>query len=119
MKAQVAYCSACDRDVHVVLTEDRLLEGQANLPDPEIVCLEIGNACTGSMCPIGAQPPSVMAARLVRSGLGKPVLQPVVLGACELCLEVTQFVVIDPKYVTCTQCGTTTTRASLATPTSN
>jgi hypothetical protein len=44
------YCSACDRDVEVKLTEEGKLEGS--------VCMDIGETCTGTMCPICAQPPA-------------------------------------------------------------
>ena len=107
MKLQVAYCSACDHEVRIALPDQPVVpDGQASVPDPEIVCLEIGSSCTGAMCPIGAQPPSVMKARLVKSGL-KPVLQPLVARACERCQTVTSFAVIDTMYGTCTQCGLT------------
>lgn len=70
MKTQRAYCSACDRDVMIAFPElSDFVDGQANIRDPEIVCLEIGHRCTGAMCPVAAQPPAVMAARLVRSKL--------------------------------------------------
>jgi hypothetical protein len=72
MKMQLAYCSACDREVRIAFTDMPTFEGQANLPDPEVICLEIGHACTGSLCPVAAQPPAVMAARLVRNGFGTP-----------------------------------------------
>lgn len=114
MKIQVAYCSACDHDVRIALPDEPLAtDGHANVPDPEIVCLEIGSSCTGALCPIGAQPPRVMTARLVRSGL-KPVFQPLIASQCERCQTVTSFAVIDPRYVTCTQCGLTVERCSLA-----
>jgi len=53
MKTQKAYCSACDRQVEVVIPEN-LPEG--TLPsahDPSAcVCLEYGSSCTGSLCPL-------------------------------------------------------------------
>lgn len=53
MKIQKAYCSACDRQVEVVIPDD-LPEG--TLPsahDPaSCVCLEYGETCTGSLCPL-------------------------------------------------------------------
>lgn len=53
MKVQKAYCSACDRQVEVVVPDD-LPEG--TLPsahDPaSCVCLEYGETCTGSLCPL-------------------------------------------------------------------
>jgi len=53
MRTQKAYCSACDRQVEVVVPED-LPEG--SLPsahDPaSCICLEFGESCTGSLCPL-------------------------------------------------------------------
>jgi len=118
MKTKLAYCSACDRDVMIALPDEPRFEGQANLPDPEVVCLEIGETCTGSMCPIGAQPPSAMAVRLVRSGL-KPTIQPLITARCEACDQVTKFAVADKTYAVCTVCETTVARDKLASPTSN
>ena len=70
MKTQQAFCSACDREVLLAFPEQSdYVDGQANIPDPQLVCLEIGDRCTGAMCPVAAQPSAVMAGRLVRSGL--------------------------------------------------
>lgn len=118
MKTTMAYCSACDRDVMIALGDEPVFDGQANLPDPEVVCLEIGHTCTGSMCPIGAQPPAVMAVRLVRSGL-KPVVQPIVAAQCDACDAVTPFAVISDELATCTVCGHSADRRTLIAPTSN
>jgi hypothetical protein len=53
MRTQKAYCSACDRQVEVVVPND-LPEG--SLPsahDPaSCICLEFGESCTGSLCPL-------------------------------------------------------------------
>ena len=61
---------------NIVVTDQPSQDGQANVHDSEIVCLEIGDTCTGSLCPIGATSPTVMAARLVRNGL-QTIVQPV------------------------------------------
>ncbi|MFC1659940.1 hypothetical protein ACFL3S_00560 [Gemmatimonadota bacterium] len=62
MKTQKAYCSACDRQVEVVVPEE-LPEG--TLPsahDPAAcVCLEYGESCTGSLCPLFEVPTGQMA----------------------------------------------------------
>jgi hypothetical protein len=62
MKTQKAYCSACDRQVEVVVPED-LPEG--TLPsahDPSAcICLEYGESCTGSLCPLFEVPTEQMA----------------------------------------------------------
>ena len=119
MKTHMAYCSACDRDVRIVLPDEPVeADGQANIHDAEIVCLEIGEKCTGSMCPVGATSPSVMAVRLVRSGL-KPVVQPLLSAQCDACADLTKFAIIDAEYATCTVCGITVRRDSLDVPTSN
>ena len=88
MKSQTAYCSACDKDVNIVVTDQPSQDGQANVHDAEVVCLEIGDACTGSLCPIGATSPTVMAARLVRNGL-QTIMQPVFQATCPGCDHVT------------------------------
>ena len=112
MKTQTAYCSACDREVHVVITDEPSQDGHANLHDSEIVCLEIGEHCTGSLCPIGAAPSSVMAARLVRNAL-YPVVQPMIKARCPGCGTITQHVVVERAHATCVECGTTTARSEL------
>lgn len=81
MRTQKAYCSACDRQVEVVVPED-LPEG--SLPsahDPaSCICLEFGESCTGSLCPLFDVPTGQMEEnyrRIVkeiresRSGKGK------------------------------------------------
>jgi hypothetical protein len=53
MKTHKAFCSACDRQVEVVIPED-LPEGtlpSAHDPD-KCICLEFGESCTGSLCPL-------------------------------------------------------------------
>jgi hypothetical protein len=61
MRTQKAYCSACDRQVEVVIPED-LPEG--SLPtahDPSsCICLEYGESCTGSLCPLFEVPTGQM-----------------------------------------------------------
>ena len=112
MKSQTAYCSACDKDVRIVITDEPSQDGQANLRDSEVVCLEIGESCTGNLCPIGATPPSVMAARLIRNGLNS-ILQPLVTARCSGCGHVTSHVLLVGKLATCDECGTTSPQTEL------
>ena len=86
-----------------------LQDGHANLHDSEIVCLEIGETCTGSLCPIGAAPPAVMAARLVRNEL-KTVVQPAVSAMCPSCEKMTDHFLVGTNDATCAVCGVTTHR---------
>jgi len=112
MIAQTAYCSACDKDVRIIVTDEPSHDGQANLHDSEIVCLEIGDGCTGSLCPIGAAPPTVMAARLVRNGL-QTVVQPVLQASCAECGRTTTHVIVERSHAICENCGTAKARSEL------
>jgi hypothetical protein len=66
MNATAMYCSGCDRDVAVVVTDAALPDAQANVTGEELACLEVGTGCTGSRCPIGPAEPSAMVHRLIR-----------------------------------------------------
>jgi hypothetical protein len=52
MATKTIYCSACDREVLVKLKQDGTLDGS--------VCMDIGELCTGTMCPICAESPDVI-----------------------------------------------------------
>jgi hypothetical protein len=113
MKSESAYCSACDKDVRIVITDEPSHDGHANLHDAEVVCLEIGESCTGSLCPIGAAPPAVMAARLVRNDM-KTIVQPVVWATCAACERVTPHFAVGKHDATCAECGVTVARSGAA-----
>lgn len=112
MKTQTAFCSACDRDVRILVGEEPLHDAQANVGDAEIVCLEIGEQCTGNLCPVGAVSPTAMMVRKVRSGV-RSVLQPIVKAECDECSRVTDYYIVSPEYATCGECGCTTPREHL------
>jgi hypothetical protein len=61
MKTQMAFCSACDRQVEVVVPDDL---PECTLPsahDPgSCICLEFGESCTGSLCPLFEVPTGQM-----------------------------------------------------------
>lgn len=107
MKRQIAYCSVCDRDVQLVVTDELEHDGQANLHEAEIVCLEIGDHCAACHCPVSDTQPAVMAARLVRNGL-QTTVNPVVVLECSRCGEKTQHVLIERSWASCSECGATT-----------
>lgn len=109
METHKVFCSACDRDVQIVITDQPSQDGHANLHDAEAVCIEVGEHCTGNLCPIGATSPTVMAARLVHNGL-QTVMHPLVSLTCVECDRVTTHVTIARHNATCTECGTTTGR---------
>lgn len=104
MKVQHMYCPGCDRDVRIVLTAEPSAEGQATLPDAEFVCLEIGDKCTGSLCPLFSLPPEAMKARLIRSGYEMEGLKHWE-GHCDGCDRMTDMVMLNREYCLCTECG--------------
>lgn len=104
MQARTVFCSACDQDVKIMVTDVPSQDGHANLHDAEVVCLEIGHHCTGSLCPVGATSPTVMAARLVRTGL-QTKLHPIVKRECLDCGMEREFIVIDKAHAVCSVCG--------------
>lgn len=53
MDVRRAYCSACDRNVPVVLRADAELESQPSPKDARaLVCLDYRVRCTGWLCPL-------------------------------------------------------------------
>ena len=113
MKEITAYCSACDQDVRLVLTDQPIEDDPSPIHDREVVCLEIGEHCTGSLCPLGAVPPVVMAARLVRNGL-QTTVQPIIKAMCPSCDNVSDFVIVSKDLCICSICGTTTKREAVS-----
>lgn len=56
METHKIYCSACDREVTVQIgSPDAEKGGDNTLMDA--VCLEMGESCSGTFCPICANPP--------------------------------------------------------------
>ena len=113
MKTINAYCSACDQEVRLVLTDEPIQDDPSPIHDREVVCLEIGEHCSGALCPVGAVPPAVMAARLVRNGL-QTQMQPIVKAQCPGCDTSTDMVITSRDYCICSQCGTTSSREAIA-----
>lgn len=63
MERRTVYCSACDREVQLVLADGR------SGPEPDLtgsVCLDIGESCTGAMCPVCAISPERIRGLLVQ-----------------------------------------------------
>lgn len=106
MKTRKAYCSACDRDVEIAVLEAPIHEGQATIPDGDVVCLDFGERCTGAMCPMFGLPKLVMGVRLARSGLGESHLR-TVRAMCESCEQVVDMQVLDEKRGFCPACRAT------------
>lgn len=106
MRELTMYCSARDQNVHVVLTDEPLNDSHATVFDTEVICLEIGESCTGGACPVCAVSVDAMDARLAKSGI-RPEIRRKVLGHCDGCERETELVVSSGGYLSCTECGTT------------
>lgn len=106
MRGTLVYCSACDRQVRVMISEAPAHDGQATLHDEEVICLEIGDRCTGGMCPIGAAAPGSMVARLVRLGLPTDGLR-TVTATCPTCDVEAEMVLYGGGRAACSVCGAT------------
>ena len=66
MDKHFAYCSACDRQVEIVVNPGARTNPVTGEPEDEIVCLELGESCTGSMCPMCDVPTEDMKRNLGR-----------------------------------------------------
>ena len=106
MREITMYCSGCDRNVRAVLTDESREDGQAEVFDTEVICLEIGEQCTGGTCPVGAVSAEAMDARLAKSGL-RPEIRRRLVGRCDGCDRETEQVLSLGGYLSCSECGTT------------
>lgn len=106
MHVHSAYCSARDQNVRVAMSEEPTHEGQANLHDVEVICLDYGENCTGDFCPAFGLPRVLMGVRLARSGEARDSL-PAITAKCQGCDALTALTVVDEKVAVCTVCGST------------
>ena len=105
MKNHQMYCSACDRQVRVLITGAPVYDGQAPLRGEELVCLEIGDRCTGNLCPVGAAEPGEMVRRIVRNGIPLETLN-TVTAFCTTCDLEQQIVLFGNGRAMCSVCQT-------------
>lgn len=107
MMTRKAFCSACDHDVEIAVLDPPLHDGQATLPDGDIVCLDFGEQCTGAMCPMFGLPRIVMGVRLARSGLRDEAFK-TVRAMCSACEQVVDLEVLSASRGYCPSCHATT-----------
>lgn len=62
MNTHLAYCSGCDRKVRVMVSPQALKEGRTPT-ERDLICLEHGETCTGSLCPLFDVPSAEMKER--------------------------------------------------------
>ena len=95
-----------DQEVRVLVTDDPVWDGQASIVDSELLCLAIGERCTGADRPVFGESPPAMDAVLAKLGLGPPGRARVV-GHCGGCERTTELILSAGGYATCAECGTT------------
>jgi hypothetical protein len=103
MEARQIYCSACGREVRVMVSVPPAQDGQAPLHDTELVCLELGEQCGGA-CPLGAAAPDAMVGRIMRNGLPTTGLH-AIRSVCPACGFDTEIVLYGHGRAACTACG--------------
>ena len=105
MEKELAFCPACERQVHLAWTDAPLHEGHATLPDgPELVCLDRSEKCCGGTCPLSGMSGSVMALRLAKSGLAEGPHHTTRMR-CDGCGQVAEMEVVDRTTLLCPLCG--------------
>ncbi|HEX6135725.1 MAG TPA: hypothetical protein VFZ24_17255 [Longimicrobiales bacterium] len=104
METHLAYCSACDQDVRVAITDAPVYADQAPLAEPQVVCLDFASRCSGAICPMFGLPRILMGVRLAQSGL-RPEAFTTVSAPCPACDTVVDLQLIDNEYAFCPNCG--------------
>lgn len=66
MQERTVYCSGCDREV-LIAWEPPAPGQEIALSDLDVVCFELGETCTGAMCPLSGVSPEEMKKRLERN----------------------------------------------------
>ncbi len=107
MRTKRAFCSARDQDITVAWPDAPLHPGQAMAAEaPEPLCLELGERCTGDMCPIFRIPRVELAVRLAQAGLDGPDSLRTREGDCLGCGRHVELKIVDPGYGWCPDCHT-------------
>jgi hypothetical protein len=109
MEYRTMYCGGCDRNVRVLLPDSGPSDAQPNVHDFEVICVELGDWCNGSLCPLGAAEPHAMVRRLIQEGLPLEHLRRA-RGWCDACGLENDFVLYASQAAACTVCGTSRSR---------
>ncbi|MHB0948477.1 MAG: hypothetical protein ACYC3Q_03880 [Gemmatimonadaceae bacterium] len=107
MSAERVFCPACGHHVELVHGVEPRQEGQANLPDTELACMDVAIECgIAGRCPVLALPSMAVRQRLVRQGFAEHRF-PRYQALCAGCDRITEMILVGETYCWCTECGTT------------
>lgn len=106
MEVQRVYCPKCEGEVR---TAQLPVPGHSTQPnataDGDLICLDFGEGCSHSGCPITHVSGVVMAVRLARSGLADESFE-TIRAHCEGCAQSTHMKVVKKGLAVCEDCGT-------------
>jgi ribosomal protein S27AE len=105
MKNHLLFCRACNREVRILIAGSPLCEDQAPARDEGLVCLEVGDECIETLCPLGSSAPDAMVGRLIRNGVPLDSLT-TVTAECPSCGNEAEMVRYGARRAACTLCGT-------------
>jgi Zn finger protein HypA/HybF involved in hydrogenase expression len=108
METRSVFCPKCQHDVQVAVSTAPLHGGPpsvGDMTDAELVCLDFGSGCSGTMCTAFGLPRVVMGVRLARSGL-RPERLDTVRAVCDGCGRFVELEVVDDTHAFCPQCNT-------------
>lgn len=105
MSSHQLHCDACARPVRIMVTAPHALDGPPNMHDAEVICLDVGEQCTGGRCPLGKVEPDAMVSRLIRNGLPLDGMKSV-FTLCPACDSQAEMVLYGDGHAACTVCGT-------------
>lgn len=107
MNPERIYCPKCDGEVRTVITPAPGHSTQATMDGGgELICVDMGEGCIHSNCPLSSVSGTVMAVRLARSGLDDERFEKVT-AHCEHCEETAVLKVVDRHFAVCSSCGKT------------
>jgi hypothetical protein len=106
MQPERIYCPKCDGEVRTLVSPAPDHSTHASVGGGELICVDMGEGCLHSNCPLSSVSGTVMAVRLARSGLGDDRFEKIT-AHCEHCTETAELKVVDRHLAVCSACGKT------------
>lgn len=107
METDRIYCPKCEGEVRTVITPAPSQSTHASMDGGgELICMDMGEGCVHSDCPLSKVSGTVMAVRLARSGLEDHRFE-TVRAHCEHCAQTADLKIVDKHFAVCSDCGQT------------